>query len=38
MLKWLAVIWVGALVYGGWEGFFELDTALLPPEGYTVLG
>lgn len=32
------VIWFGALVYGGWEGFFGLDTALLPPEGYTVLG
>ena len=32
------VIWTGALLYGGWESFFELDTALLPPEGYVVLG
>ena len=32
------VIWSGALLYGGWESFFELDTALLPPEGYAVLG
>ena len=31
------VIWSGALLYGGWESFFELDTALLPPEGYAVL-
>ena len=32
------VIWSGAMLYGGWESFFELDTALLPPEGYAVLG
>jgi hypothetical protein len=32
------VIWSGTLLYGGWESFFELDTALLPPEGYAVLG
>lgn len=32
------VIWSGALLYGGWESFFRLDTALLPPEGYAVLG
>jgi len=32
------VIWSGALLYGGWESFFELDNALLPPEGYAVLG
>ena len=32
------VIWSGALLYGGWESFFDLDTALLPPEGYLVPG
>jgi len=32
------VIWSGAVLYGGWESFFDLDTALLPPEGYAVLG
>jgi len=26
------------VLYGGWESFFGLDTALLPPEGYAVLG
>ena len=31
------VIWSGALLYGGWESFFNLDTALLPPDGYAVL-
>jgi hypothetical protein len=32
------VVWSGALLYGGWESFFGLDTALLTPEGYGVLG
>ena len=32
------VIWSGALLYGGWESFLDLDTALLPPEGYLVPG
>lgn len=32
------VLWSGELLYGGWESFFNLDTALLPPDGYAVLG
>jgi hypothetical protein len=30
------VIWSGVIVYGGWESFFNLDNALLPPDGYVV--
>jgi hypothetical protein len=29
-------VWSGALLYGGWESFFGLDTSLLPPDGYSV--